>query len=298
MADDRIGFAFQNPDLDNDHYYPGWGLLVSPDELRYVIMFGTKLVGTDAAQTYTDETLLYYADQAIGLLETDFGIDIYPRNVRYNDPIDRTSGARVPRSDFVAANEANLIREAGYPYRLNQAQYYLYTKLRRRPLQGLKSAKLVDPIQSTLLDVYTWRHEKIGLDSTVSFFPSYGASLAGYPMIYSRSFFIRYPFPDFPEALMLDYVTGWESAAAVPADLREAVRKLAGIMLMADFGDGRTAAVASQSASLNTVSESLSTTMSATSAMYGARIMQFQKDLKIWYDQNRRKYSRAVFGVF
>jgi len=63
------------------------------------------------------------------------------------------------------------------------------------------------------------------------------------------------------------------------------------------YGDGRSAAIASRSVSLNNVSESISTTMSATNAMFGARIIQYQKEIKEWFALNRSKYSRTFIGV-
>ena len=62
------------------------------------------------------------------------------------------------------------------------------------------------------------------------------------------------------------------------------------------YGDGKLAAIASRSVNLNSVSESINTTLSATSATFGARIIQYQKEIKAWFAQNRAKYSRTPFG--
>ncbi len=295
--DQRKGFAFGNPQNESDYYHPGWGLLITPDELRYLVTFGTKLVASDASQTFTDNNLQYYIDHAIGMVEADLHIDIYPRIVRHNAPIDNITGARQRRTD-IPEEEPGRVIEPGYPYNKELSYNYLYTKLRRRPLIEVLKAKLVDPIQNTLIDIYTWRHEQIGLEAVVQFFPNTATALTGLPFISSGHARIRYPFENYPEAILIDYKTGWSHSKEVPLDLREAIRKIAGIMLLADFGDGRSAAIGSQSASLNSISESFNTTMSATSAMYGARIQQWQKDLKTWYHNNAKRYQRAVFGVF
>jgi hypothetical protein len=296
MAEMRIGFGFNNPDLTSDHYAPGWGKLVTPDELRYIVMFGVKLVASDAAQTYTDDNLQYYIDHAVGIVEADLQIDLYPRIVRHNDPIDTTTGARIPRTD-IDPGERNQVREPGYPYKTTLANYYMFTKLRRRPLQEVLLAKLVDPVQSKLIDIYPWRREMAGLEARVQFFPQIGTTMIGLPFISQSLQKIRYPLENFPEALLLDYRTGWPNASAIPTDVRELTRKLAGIMLMSDYGDGRSAAVASQSASLNSISESFTTTMSATNAMYGARIIEWQKWIKTWWGHNAKRYQRNPFGV-
>ena len=66
---------------------------------------------------------------------------------------------------------------------------------------------------------------------------------------------------------------------------------------MATYGDGKFAAVASRSVGLAGISESISTTMSATSAAFGARILQYQKEIKEWLAVNKQKYSRTSIGV-
>jgi len=296
MAENRIGFAFNNPDLTSDYYYPNWGKIVTPDELRYVVLFGTRLTSSDQSQTYTDDMLQYYIDNAIGIVERDLNIDIYPRTVRYEDPIDQRTGERIPRTDI--AGDANLVREAGYPYRAHLAEHFLLTKLRRRPLQKVLKAILIDPMYYTAIDLYSWRKEITGLESQVQFFPNQMiVAMGATPYMFLRNVNVRYPYDHYPNSIMIDYITGWQNAKDVPKDLVEIVRMLAGIALLNDYGDGRTAALASQSTNLNSISESFTTTMSATNAMYGARIIQFRKQIEEWYKRNHRKYKRTVLGA-
>lgn len=300
MPENRIGFSFNNPDLTSDHYAPEWGLIVTPDELRYVILFGTRLTSSDQSQTYTDDMLQYYIDNAIGLIEADLQIDIYPRIVRHEDMIDKDTGNRIPRSD-IPEDEIN-VREPGYPYRSRLAKQYLYTALRRRPLQEVMTAKLYDPVMNQIIDMYKWRRERPGLQSVVQFIPNSIGAMAGsaaFPMMAGgiNGFMVKYPFDNYPNAIMIDYKTGWPNVKDVPKDLVEIIRMIAGIMLLNDFGDGRSAAIGSQSTSLNSISESFSTTMSATNAMYGARIIQFQKQIKDWWNRNSSRYRWTDFGV-
>ena len=295
MAENRIGFAFNNPDTSS-YYYTDWGKIVTPDELRYVVLFGTRLTSTDQSQTFTDEILQYYVDNAIGLVERDLNIDIYPRTVRHEDEIDQTTGERKPRTDI--AGDVNQIREPGYPYRTQFAEHFLFTKLRRRPLQKVLKAVLIDPMYFTAINLYTWRKEITGLESAVQFFPNQVvAAMGASPYMFLKNVNVRYPYEHYPNALLIDYVTGWPTAKDVPKDIVEIVRLLAGVAVLNDFGDGRTSALASQSTSLNSISESFNTTMSATSAMYGARIIQFRKQIEEWYKRNHRKYKRTVVGA-
>ena len=96
---------------------------------------------------------------------------------------------------------------------------------------------------------------------------------------------------------MLDYDSGYENCQDVPDDIRYIVRLLAACTLMNIYGDGKFAAIASRSVSLNSVHESIGTTLSATSAAFGARLIEYRKEIKGWFDQNRAKYSRTIIGT-
>ena len=104
-------------------------------------------------------------------------------------------------------------------------------------------------------------------------------------------------FKNLQDIFLIDYRTGYSNAETVPDELRSIIKKIAAVYLMATYGDGKLAAIASRSVNLNSVSESISTTLSATSATFGARILQYQKDIKAWFAQNRGKYSRTNIGV-
>lgn len=307
----RIGYAFNNPDLSSSHHAPDWGLLVSPDELRYLTLFGTKLTSPEANQTYDDNMLQWHIDQAIAMIEQDLNIDILPRIIRHEDPIINTGStinvggslagegvptvteeARTSRKD-IPDNEVN-IREEGYPYRPQTARHFLFTKLKRRPLIDVLKTVLSDPIQNTVLDLYPWRRVFKGFASYLQFV----ANLKGgsnYPLV-TGSFF-RYPYNDFPTAIYIDYRTGHLKAADVPMEFREVVMWIAGIQLLSIFSDGKVPGIASASVNLNSISESFSTTQSATNSLYGARIAYYKNHVKDWFKKNRFKYQRTFIGV-
>lgn len=321
--DFRIGFAFNNPDLTSTHHATlwdnnqskvvGWGLIVTPDEMRYMLGFGSKLTATDANQTFDDNMLMYYIDNAIAMLERDLNIDILPKVVRHEDPYDmsqgmqggslvgesstvKTQGSRTARVDLPSEqNEPNRIREQGYPYRVNNANNYLFIKLRRRPLIDVLKSVMIDPIQNQIIDIYAWRKEHSGFESKVQFFPNI-ASVGTYPFIPTNLSRISYPFPNFPDSIYIDYRTGYLNCIDVPKEFRSVIMWVAAIPFLLDFGR-RTSALASASVNLNSISESFSTTMSATSTLYGADIIQYQKMLKEWWTKNAHKYRRDTIGV-
>ncbi len=305
----RKGFAFNNPDLTSDFHAPKWGYLVSPDELRYDEMFGNPLIAESDSMTFTDDQLADYARVAIAYLERELSIDILPRRIRYMDRIDQ-SGNEVQRTDigddtaYLSKMKTNkqksslYIREPGYPYRLITARHECRVKLRRRPVRTVLSAKFVDPnFGNTLIDLMPFRVLKPGLTGVLYFRPNRMSGL-GYGFNHLWNTYLLSPYyRDLQDIFLIDYETGWANAEEVPDDLRHVAKKLAAITLMATYGDGKMSSVASRSVSLNSVSESISTTMSATSAAFGARILQYQKEIKDWFATNKVKYARNTIGV-
>src|SRR5512143_2198654 len=90
--DNRTGVAFNKP-IDStspwwNYHAPAWGCLVTPDEQRYVTLFGNNLQAQSTAATITDEVLMYYESTAIGIIERDFNLSILKRVVLASDPVD------------------------------------------------------------------------------------------------------------------------------------------------------------------------------------------------------------------
>lgn len=58
--DTRIGFMFGNPDVNSDHYAPGWGRLITPDEIRSGLFFGNEMAAQNGDFFYRgDDTMVY-----------------------------------------------------------------------------------------------------------------------------------------------------------------------------------------------------------------------------------------------
>lgn len=304
----RVGFAFNNPDINNDYHAPSWGLLVSHDELRYDEMFGNQLIAEADSQSITDEQLLDYSRIAIRFLEVELNIDILPRRIRYDDGISE-DGSVDTRTDYddstyIAAyknrkqSQELYIREQGYAFRVIQARKEFRVKLRRRPVRDILTANFVDPYYgATIIDLMPYRIIKKGFSGTCYFRPRLLTTRTNaYQYIWQN--YLRMPYSrDLQRIFLLDYETGYYNCQDVPDELRNIVKKLAAVTLMNIYGDGKLAAIASRSVNLNSVSESISTTLSATSATFGARIIQYQKEIKQWFVQNRSKYSRTSIGV-
>jgi hypothetical protein len=303
----RTGFCFNNPDITNNYHAPKWGLLVSPDDLRYDELFGNPLIAEQDNVTFTDDQLLDYARMSIRVVENELNIDILPRLIRYDDPIGENGieTARTDINDSAYLSQMDrkqqkelYIRESGYPYRIIAARQESRVKLRRRPVRDVLIANFVDPYyNNTVIDLMPYRIVKKDFSGVCYFRPRQSNSYANQYIYIWQNYFLNPYNRNFQSIFMIDYTTGYENCQDVPDELRYIIKKIAAITLMATYGDGKMSAVASRSVNLNSVSESISTTMSATSAAFGARMLQYDKQIKDWFRQNRSKYSRTTFGV-
>ncbi len=97
-----------------------------------------------------------------------------------------------------------------------------------------------------------------------------------------------------PNYWTLQYITGFDS---LHYDILSIVTKMAAIGLLNILGDiilGQPA-LASYSVSLDGLSQSISTTNSATNAAFGARILQYNKEIKITVARLKSAYKGITF---
>ena len=306
MAETRTGFVFNRPDISSSYLAPKWGLLVTADELRYNQLFGNPLIAVADSMAITDDQLFDYIRVAIRYMEVELNIDILPRRIRYNDQIDEVGGkiARtdVDDGDFISRMSRKqkselYLREPGYPYRVIAARQECRIKLRRRPVRDILTAKFVDPYYGNMIiDLMPYRFVKDGFMGVVYFRPRYLSARSNtYQYIWQNYLFSPYN-TDRQNIFLIDYETGYENCQDVPDEFRNIIEKLAALTLLNIYGDGKLAAISSKSVSLNSVSESIATTLSAENAAFGARIRIYKDDIKMWFAQNRSKYSRTLIG--
>ena len=94
----------------------------------------------------------------------------------------------------------------------------------------------------------------------------------------------------------IDYDAGFETSDDVPEDLREIVAKQASVHLLNIIGDGLMSGFSSSSLSMDGLSESFSSTQSATSAYFGARIKEYKDDIDLYIQQNHNKFGHIALG--
>jgi len=293
VGESRKGYGFNNPDLTSNG---GWGAILTPDELRWIYSFGNELVAPNY-QTITDETLKWYIDTAIANIERDLNVTLMKRIYKYRPIQGQTRidlGDAEPGVDFEW--------DEPYDFDSKMMEEYLYITLRHRPILTLDAAEWKDMTGATVTPILDWarvNYEK----GSLQFFPT-GGSLASLPLsmgiglnLFGRVTGGRGKYPD---AFYFDYTAGFATVAHLWkkwSELFMVVGKLAAINLLNDYGDGRSPGLASSSVSLSGISESYSTTQSATNALYGARLIAFSKELSEWYKRNKNKYGGVLFGV-
>jgi len=97
-----------------------------------------------------------------------------------------------------------------------------------------------------------------------------------------------------PGVWRFDYRSGFE-IGALPADLKHAIGMMASIGVLNIAGDlVAGAGIATKSVSLPGLSQSIGTTSSATNSGYGARIIEYQKELKDLIPNLQRYYGKGT----
>lgn len=101
-----------------------------------------------------------------------------------------------------------------------------------------------------------------------------------------------------PDYWRIQYITGWD-VDQMPMDLINVVGMVASFGPLGIAGDLilGSAGIASQSLSIDGLSQSISTTASATNAGYGARIIQYEKQIKETTNRLKLVYDQPKFMV-
>lgn len=98
-----------------------------------------------------------------------------------------------------------------------------------------------------------------------------------------------------PSYWNLKYVSGFDE---IPSDLIRVMGMMAAIPLYDQLGDLIAGAgIASKSLGLDGLSESVSTTSSATNSGYGARITSYNKQIKELMPELKKRYTGFTFGT-
>ncbi len=274
VGDTATGWTFRNYSTPTGQF----GEVLTADDIRLSYLWGIDLTASNGV-AWTDEQTLTNVEWSVYQLEKALNIDILPREY-YTDDADNES---VVESKFV-------IKEFPYPNR-RKSRYNI--RSRHRPIREVTRIELWSPVDEKVFDLSGWlRTDK----RTGSFriYPKQGNigsfTASSYPWIRLMDYY------DYPDAFHINYTTGFATAELIPEDLRDIVGKITALKMLNVIGDGLLAGFSSSSISLDGLSESFSSTQSATSAYFGARIKVYQDEIKEYISENKNKYGNFRIG--
>lgn len=299
-----VDFNKENP-TDNDYYYsnnvrvcgssqigytfgnykiaPGtWGEVVTPDDLRYTYLWGTDFKATNG-QFFTDEQIRFYINASVESISKQLDITIKKKKIRCN-AVERKLKKTIDYD----------VDESVYDFRWSRINRYGLIKTRQRPIIKLHNLSLLsrfiearDLTSSVVVDKTKGllklmqrplkpSNTAMGINTAVNM---YGSETVGEHLFYK-----------------IDYDVGYESSDDIPEDLREVIAKNAAVNLLNVIGDGLMSGFSSSSLSMDGLSESFSSTQSATSAYFGARIKEYKDDIEKYINDTKGKYGHLAMG--
>lgn len=279
--EEKIGYTF-----DNYTPPPGeWGKVYTADDMRYTMLFGIDTIAANTARDeWTDEQFDQHVREALAEFEKKLHIDIRKRVYKTN-PADALTRSRLWRDGVDYTDE-----EDEYAYDYLQWSNMGFLQLRHNPIISVERAIWKNLVNGEIMDLIDndWLrvNKKMG---QVNFYPKGGfpyGPFSVYGPIWTSAAGGRYP-----QGFEIDYTTGFKSSDFVDDGLRGIIAKYAAIKSLATIGDGLLAGFSSQSISLDGLSESFSSTQSATSAYFGARIKQYSDEIKEWLKDSRYLYA-------
>ena len=275
-----IGYTFQN-------YTPpsgSWGTVVTPDDLRYSYLWGTDFKATNG-EYFTDEQIQFFIDEAVSYIERQLNITIKKQIIK----------SQASDRNFVKNKDYD-IEEPYYDFSYRKIQRYGMIQTKHRPVIKIEKFELlnrngnnnINLLDSSVVDKtqgiikFTKRPFKPsdtvnGLNSALA---RYGTETMNPHLFY-----------------LIDYVAGFENSDEVPNDLRQIIAKVVAISLLNIIGDGLMSGFSSSSLSMDGISESFSSTQSATSAYFGARIAVYQKEVENYIKENRYRFGFIPMGA-
>lgn len=227
-------------------------LVITPDQLKKIFLFGVDLTDDDGTP-YPDELFEFYIKSAQQWFETQIG------------------GLKLCEQDFVERHD----------YRLQDYIQYSFIKLFKYPCQEVSKVSVQFPLSTNLLEFDpTWyRVDSVG--GHVNLFPTQGTfssillSQGGsyIPLLYSGIEFV-------PHVLNIEYTAGFKKGE-IPHNILNIIGMKASLGPLNIAGDLIAGAgIATKSVGIDGISQSIGTTASATNAGYGARIIQYDKQIK------------------
>jgi len=273
---DKLGWTFGNYHVPEDQF----GEVLTVDDIRFTYLWGIDFRASNG-EIYTDEQIKHQIKATAQEFERALNLSIFKKKIVCQ-----------PSSDVDYD-----IAEDPYPFRGDRWIRAGKVILRRRPVISVERFELYSIVDQKILDLLPW----IRLDhrkGVLNFFPKVGPSgvIGANPYLLTAGMPLRSLGNHYPHGYKIDYTAGFEDAGKIPEDLRDIIAKGVACKLLNVIGDGLIAGFSSSSISLDGVSESFSSTQSATNAYFGARIQVYLKDIENYIKNYRYKFGHFVIG--
>lgn len=278
---DAVGYSFNNYKVPDGE----WGTILTPDDIRYTYVWGTDFKSSQGNR-FTDEQIQFFIDAGLAEIERQLNITIKKQRIKSELTVEEKKLQRKVDYD---------VEEAPYDFTYRKIQRYGMIQTKQRPILNVTRCTLInkqEPDVNLLPSVVpdkkngvlkflkrpykpsdTW----MGISESIS---RYGQETFNNHLFYA-----------------VDYDAGFETSDDVPQDLRQIIGELIAMAILNIIGDGLMSGLSSTSLSMDGVSESYSSTMSATSAYFGARLVEYRKDVEGYIEKNKFKFGFFRVGT-
>ncbi len=239
--------------------------LITAKKLRARFLFGVEIVDNDGNEM-PDETLQDYIDMSVSELEHDLDISIVRQE--HIGPSFTPEGEIIPGG---GAEEKD--------FQSNDYWQWGYFQLNNVPVIQVKEVRAVYPNANILSYPPEWyklqRHDGIlRLIPAAGTLSQFAVDAGGqyFPEIFRNNGHV-------PLVWQIDYISGFDDGK-IPKDINAAIGLMAAIFALNIAGDLIVGAgIASESLSLDGLSQNVNTTSSAENHGYSAKVKEFQKQL-------------------
>lgn len=286
----KIGYTFRNYTPPENE----WGTVLTADDMRFTYLWGIDLKASDISSSEVDDDQLLNAiEESVTLWEDELDIIIRKRIFK-TDPLSTLNHKPSWEYGVDYTDE-----EDPYDFEKIEWNNFGFVQLRHRPVLSVEECKLYDRLGNQILDLIAdhWMrvHKFAG---QLNLYPSTGYGVQGGYV--GTSIFAAYPAmfgSKYPDGIRVDYTCGYKDSDFVPKSLRNIIGMTAALAVLGWIGDGLLAGFSSSSLSLDGLSESFSSTQSATSAYFGARIKSYLDQIKEFRKTGRLKFGNVPFGI-
>lgn len=261
--------------------------LPTPDEIRRTTLYGIPLVDSDG-HLYSDEAIQSALDVGRGWVE-----EICHMLIGKPDPADVTRLLPYLVSSEVNHPTRDILDE---PYDLEPQVFanFGYLQLRKRPIVAMEQLSIKIGDQTVFefpkewLEVYGEAAQIRIVPATAAHLPTSAYGLAFPSLMSSRGLLGQRASQPLPGVIRATYRAG---LTRLPDELRRAIMHKAGYDILNTISDAVIAGIASQSISLDGLSQSVQTTSSAENSTYSPNMGFLKKMLDSFVKDVAPKYA-------